>query len=99
MTRATRRRKILDTLGVVSSKLETLLAGQDLDLSMIALPQGADPSETPLERLRRFKGILQVTLTANVQGEHPACRACGRPIPEPALDELPWATTCGCAPI
>lgn len=98
MTRATRRRKLLDTLGVVSGKLETLLAGQNLDLSTLPLPQGADPSETPLERLRRFKELLQVTLTSNVQGEHPACRVCGRPIPELALDELPWATTCGCAP-
>jgi hypothetical protein len=98
VTRATRRRKLLDTLGVVSGKLETLLAGQNLDLASLPLPQGADPSETPLERLRRFKELLQVTLTANVQGEHPACRVCGRPIPELALDELPWATTCGCAP-
>lgn len=95
MSRATRRRMVLDTLGVVSDRVARLLAAQDLTLADLPLPQDAEPGETPLERLRRFKDLLQETLAALNRGEDAACRACAAPIPEAALDELPWASSCG----
>ncbi|MCO5167792.1 MAG: hypothetical protein M9894_15710 [Planctomycetes bacterium] len=98
MSRALRRRRVLDTLGVVSDRIAQLLAGQDLDLSQMKLPQDQEPGETPLERLRRYKALLQETLATLNRGEDPTCRACGGPIPEAALDELPWATGCGRCP-
>lgn len=91
-----RRRKLLDKLGDVSGRIERLLAGQTITLSDVPLPQEADPGETPLERLRRFKGVLQATLDGLARGGTPRCVKCGRPIPDAALDELPWADSCGC---
>ena len=88
-----RRRRVLDQLGVVSRKLEAILAGQDLDLSQIELKP--EPGETPLERLRRFKALLQETLSTLTRGEAPRCLKCGGPIADAALDEVPWATGCG----
>ncbi|MBX3468080.1 MAG: hypothetical protein KF878_14505 [Planctomycetes bacterium] len=98
MSRALRRRRVLDTLGVVSDKIAQLLAGQDLDLSQVKLPQDMEPGETPLERLRRYKDLLQETLATLNRGEDPVCRGCGGAIPEAALDEMPWATACGRCP-
>lgn len=95
MSRQARRRLVLDTLGVVSDRIARLLADQDLTLADIPLPQEAEPGETPLERLRRFKSLLQETLAALNRGEDPVCRTCGGPIPEPALDAMPWASSCG----
>ena len=88
-----RRRLVLDKLGEVSGKIEKILAGQDLDLSTIELKP--EPGETPLERLRRFKALLQETLNAINRRETPRCLKCGGPIADAALDELPWATGCG----
>lgn len=98
MSRAARRRHVLDTLGVVSDRIARLLADQDLTLADVPLPQEAEPGETPLERLRRFKALLQETLAALNRGEDPACRGCGGPIPEAALDAMPWASSCGRCP-
>lgn len=98
MSRAARRRLVLDTLGVVSERMAKLLADQDLTLADIPLPQDAEPGETPLDRLRRFKALLQETLAALNRGEDATCRACGGPIPDPALDVMPWASSCGRCP-
>lgn len=98
MSRSARRRLVLDTLGVVSDRMARLLADQDLTLADLALPQEAAPGETPLERLRRFKALLQETLAALNRGEDPACRACGGAIPDAALDAMPWASSCGGCP-
>lgn len=91
-----RRRRVLDKLGEVSAKIEQLLAGQDVELS--TLPLQAEPGETPLERLRRFKALLQETLNALQRREAPRCQRCGGPIADAMLDELPWATGCGRCP-
>lgn len=91
-----RRRKVLDKLGDVSGRIERLLAGQDITLADVPLPHEADPGESPLERLRRFKGVLQAALDGLARGGAPRCLRCGRAIPDVALDELPWADTCGC---
>ncbi len=98
MSRAARRRLVLDTLGVVSARMVRLLADQDLTLADIPLPHEAEPGETPLERLRRFKDLLQETLDALNRGDEPACRACGGSIPDLALDVMPWASSCGRCP-
>lgn len=95
MSRQARRRRVLDTLGVVSDRMARMLADQNLTLADIPLPQDAEPGETPLERLRRFKSLLQETLNALNRGDDPVCRACGGPIPEAALDAMPWASSCG----
>jgi hypothetical protein len=93
---ALRRRRTLDKLGEVSGKIATLLAGQDLDLS--TLPLNPEPGETKLERLQRFKALLNDTLAKINRGEPLVCPTCGGPIGDAALDEMPWATSCGTCP-
>ena len=94
MRHPARRRRILDQLGVVSRRLERLLGGQEVQLGDLPLPQDADPREPPLSRLRRFKETLQEALRQLERDEPRACGACGAPLPELLLDELPWADRC-----
>jgi hypothetical protein len=77
-----------------AKEMERILAGQDLRLDEIPLPQEADPSEPPLERLRRFAAML-----ADVAGRfgteaYGRCAGCGDAVPERDLVELPWADRC-----
>lgn len=95
---ALRRRRTLDKLGEVSGKIAQLLAGQDLDLASMPLPGEGEPGETKLERLQRFKALLQETLARINRGEPLVCSRCGGPIGDVALDEMPWATLCGACP-
>lgn len=90
-----RKQVVLAKLGEVSRKLEQLLAGQDVTLADIQLPQERDPGETPLERLRAFKALLQRVLEELRRGEVRTCERCGGAIPDPALDETPWVSACG----
>ncbi len=86
---------MLVKLGEVSRKLEQLLAGQDVTLADLQLPQERDPAETPLERLRAFKALLQAVLEGLRRGEVRTCERCGGAIPDAALDEAPWVDACG----
>lgn len=92
--RALRRRRILDALGAVSRQLEGLLAGQNLTLQGVELPQERDPSASPLERLQAFKGLLNACLRELDEGRQRCCVRCARPLPSDDLDALPWADRC-----
>lgn len=89
-----RRRLVLDTMGAVSGKIEQLLAGQDVTLATLPLPQEAEPGETPLERLQRFRALLGACLGQLDRGEPLVCGACGAPLPDAEADAMPWATRC-----
>lgn len=90
-----RRRVVLAKLGEVARKLEAILAGQEVTLADIQLPQERDPAETPLERRRAFQALLQRALEELRRGEVRTCERCGGAIPAAALDETPWVTACG----
>lgn len=90
----TRKQLTLAKLGWVCAKIEDILAGQDITLADIPLTTEAEPGETPLERLQRFKALLSETLAQINRGEPRQCAKCQEPIPDPILDDMPWATTC-----
>ncbi len=94
-----RRDKTLHKLGAICRRIEVLLAGQNVTLADVPLPQEAKPGEKPLEKLRRFKALLNETLGAMDEGIHPCCKKCRSPLLDVVLDEMPWATWCQeCAP-
>jgi RNA polymerase-binding transcription factor DksA len=84
-------RAIRTKLGEVARLLEAALAGQDVRLDGVKLPQEEDPSEPPVERLRRFMRLLDARLKA---AEIDRCTRCGGEIGAPALGETPWADVC-----
>ncbi len=89
------RAALLRRLGEVAEKIERLLAGQDVDLSDMKLPQEADElPEPPLERVRRFMRLLQAALARLDRGEAGSCLRCGSPLGALELRETPWADTC-----
>lgn len=90
----TRRRKTLGKLGEICKKIERHLAGQNVTLADVQLPQDAAANATPLERLQLFKEVLNETLAQLNRGEARLCEQCAAPLPGPALDELPWALRC-----
>ena len=97
-----RKRLTLAKLGETCAKIEKILAGQNVTLADVVLPQDRDPRESPLERLQAFKGLLNETLAELARGEGRCCRTCGKPLPDNELDEMPWAFRCnsaaGCHP-
>ena len=93
-----RRRALLDHLARVSAQLEALLAGQDLRIADLALPQARRPGETPLERLQRLRALLGAALARLDAGQPTLCEACATPLPAAELDALPWATRCRACP-
>jgi len=93
-----RRKRTLAKLGWVCGQIERLLAGQDVTLADVKLPHEREPGETELERLERFKALLGETLGQLDRGEPRCCRACQQPLEDVALDEMPWAWTCGRCP-
>ena len=89
-----RKRLTLNKLGQVCQQLEAILAGQDMTLKDVILPQNQSPGETPLERLERFKALLNETLGELQAGQPRVCQGCQAPLPDPVVDEMPWAFAC-----
>ncbi|MGE0710820.1 MAG: hypothetical protein AB7N76_01960 [Planctomycetota bacterium] len=91
---AARRKRTLAKLGEVCAKIEKILAGQELTLADVELPQERDPGPSPLERLEAMKRLLNETLAELSRGEPRRCLRCGAPLPDAVLDEMPWAFRC-----
>lgn len=89
-----RRRTVLAKLRAVSAEIQGILNGQDITLADVKLPQEGDPGETHLERLRRFKKLLNDCLGELVRGDPRVCRGCDAPLPDLELDAMPWAWRC-----
>lgn len=90
------RAKTLRKLGNICSRIADLKAGLDVRLASIAIPgTGGKPGETPLERLERFKRLLNATLARLAEGQLAPCAQCDQAIPVLELDEMPWADVCG----
>ena len=85
----------LRKLGDVCERIAKLKAGEQVTLASVQIPGEEEPGETPLERLERFKLLLNETLAALAEGTHGRCEACGEAVPNAELDEMPWATVCG----
>ena len=94
MDRAAHKRRVLAKLGEVCARIEKHLAGQNVTLADVKLPQVQTPGKTPLERLQRFKGLLNETLAELNRGEARACQRCQEPLGAAVLDEMPWAFAC-----
>lgn len=97
-TPMTRKQKTLRKLGWVCSKIEELLADQNITLADVLFPHEKKPGETDLERLQRFKAHLGETLTKINRGEDFVCRGCQEKLADAILDEMPWALTCPACP-
>lgn len=79
----------------VAKKLEDVLAGQNVQLADIKLPQHDDPAEPPAEKLRRFMRYLADVQARMGTPEFGRCAKCGAEMPEAALVQTPWADRCG----
>lgn len=90
-----RKKRILAKLGWVCGQIEQILAGQDITLADVKLPHEKEPGETKLERLERFKALLNGALAELNRGEPRRCQKCGQPLDDATLDEIPWAWSCG----
>lgn len=81
----------------VNEQLTRLLAGQQVTLATLKLPNEQKPGLRPEEKLRRF--LDQISRAQRRLGT-PAwglCVDCGAALPESALDETPWLERCaGC---
>jgi RNA polymerase-binding transcription factor DksA len=88
--RAALRRK----RGEVAKKLEEILAGQNIQLNDIKLPQFEDAAEPPSETLRRFMRHLADISARLGTPEFGRCGKCGAELSEAALVETPWADRC-----
>ncbi len=89
-----RKKLTLAKLEGICGRIENLLAGQNASLADVVLPQDAKPGETKLEKLQRFKALLNKTLQDIEDGVQPGCRACGRQLSAAILDAMPWAANC-----
>ena len=78
----------------IAKKLEELLAGQNVTLDNIPLPQEDDPSEPPVERLRRFLRILQGAADRLRSDEYGRCLRCGAEFTAAEVAETPWVERC-----
>lgn len=78
----------------VNEQLTRLLAGQQVTLATLKLPNEREPGLRPEEKLRRF---LDQIVRAQRRLDTPAwgrCIDCGAEIPEPSLDNAPWIEQC-----
>ena len=89
-----RKKRTLAKLGWVCAKIEEILAGANLTLSDVKLPESQTPGETELERFQRFKALLSETLAEINRGEARTCLGCQQPIADALLDEMPWSFRC-----
>lgn len=78
----------------VNEKLVRLLNGEHVDLESLIAGQ---PGERPVERLRRFLGLIDSKIQASRPGSHArfgVCERCGTPLPFTELEQMPWAERC-----
>ena len=93
-----RKKRTLAKLGWVCAKIEEILAGGNLTLRDVKLPENKKPGETELERFQRFKALLGETLAQINRGEARTCSKCGQPIADKFVDDMPWIFTCPACP-
>jgi hypothetical protein len=86
--------RLKDARHRTAKEMEKILAGQDIRLEGIPLPQEDDPSEPPLERLRRFARLLTEVAGRLGTEAYGRCGACGAGLSERELVETPWADRC-----
>ncbi len=89
-----RKKKTLAKLGWVCGLIEDMLAGQDIILKDVELPNQKKPGETMLERFQRFKDLLGQTLAEINRGERRTCQRCHGELPAALLDDMPWIWHC-----
>jgi len=78
----------------INQKLTDLLAGKNVTLATIVLPQDQKPGETKEERLRRFLNQIsraQKRLGTPTWG---LCVTCHAALPDGVLDDTPWTEEC-----
>ena len=90
-----RWRRDLASKGVeLNAALTAILAGKNVTLATLKLPQEQTPGERKEERLRRYLDLVsraQKRLGTTAWG---TCVHCDAPIREVVLDEAPWTETC-----
>ncbi len=89
------RREIMKKGMQVNRKLTDLLAGKNVTISTIVLPQDDKPGLKPEEKVRLFLDLIvraQHRLGTEAFGK---CVECDTEFPKGALDDTPWLETCG----
>jgi RNA polymerase-binding transcription factor DksA len=78
----------------VNSKIMALQAGKTLPQSDTDVPF-AEPGEEPMDRLKRFLGVIQGKMKLIREGgNYGLCKQCNEPIPYEELDREPWKEVC-----
>lgn len=88
------RRRVLAKGAEIAQKLSDELAGLEVDLATLKLPQEKEPGETPVEKLRRYLALVERARAAFDDGTWGRCRNCGQPLSMAQLDAMPWAEWC-----
>ncbi len=93
--RLARLRTALGRKGMeINQKLTEVLAGMNVTLATMKLPNEEKPGEKPHERLRRFLDQIIRAQRRLGTAEFGKCQDCGQPLPDLALDESPWTEQC-----
>ncbi len=88
------KRELMRKGWAVNEKLTQLLAGMNVTMSTIELPQDMLPGLKPHEKVRIFLDQIiraQNRLETKAFG---ACIECGQEFPKGAVDDTPWIETC-----
>ena len=89
------RREIMKKGKDINHKLTELLAGKNVTISTIVLPQDDKPGLKPEEKLRLFLDLVIRAQRRLGTEEFGRCVQCGVEFPKGALDDTPWLETCG----
>lgn len=84
------KRRVLDRGRDVAERLTKLLAGQNIELKDILLPEEQKPGERPEEKLRRLLDRINRVIRSFDDGTFGTCHVCGEPIAPAELEESPW---------
>jgi RNA polymerase-binding transcription factor DksA len=88
------RRRVLDKGAEIAKKLAFALAGLEVDLNTLKLPEEKEPGLTPVEKLRRYLDLLERSRRSFDDGTWGRCVSCGTVLTLVQLDAMPWAEHC-----
>jgi len=90
------KKQVLAKGAEIAKKLSDLLAGKAMNVTLADftfLGELVDGLK-PIERLRKYLALIDSVIKKFDKKEYGICEVCGKPIPKPELDNLPWATVC-----
>lgn len=88
------RREVMKKGWAVNQHLTAVLAGKNVTMSTIKLPQEMKPGLKPEEKLRLFLDQIVRAQRRLDAADFGLCVQCQEPFPKGAIDDTPWLETC-----